>query len=169
MPDFDNARMWISLIVLTGLLLSIGVIVISEIGTGELSTNSTENLTVDGWTTSANFSISENDRAGFELDTGSVRVYNITGGGLYTASTDYIAYSSGTLSWVNSTDDTGDLNLTFTYKYSGTVESSTFENSTLSLSNFSRQLPTVGTVLGVLLIIIVVVILAGYMFSKKTY
>jgi len=61
--------------------------------------------------------------------------------------------------------DGQDINVTYTYQYYTDVGLA-IENATLGVTNLTKQLPTVGTVVGVSLIVAVVVLMFFY-FRKK--
>jgi predicted heme/steroid binding protein len=168
MVDIDRAKFWLSTIVIIGLLSAVGVIVIDAFGEDQLSTSSVSNETISGWTTSTNKTVSKYQVDSFLLLTSTVLVYNNSADAtLYTVNTDYIAYSDGTLSWLTASDEISDKNVSYSYNH-GNVVTATMDNSTKGLANFTKQLPTVGTVLGVMLIVLVITFMAMY-FGRKMY
>ena len=176
--ELENAQNWIGALVFLVILAAIGVLILHELQTTMKSTTSIENETFTSFTAGTPKTlVSGSDD--FPADLSIDRIQNATSGALYLENnTNFVVNSTYgelvILATIISEEGnnvevvaTTDFNVSYTYSH-GNTKTDVITNSTLGITNVTDQLPTVGIIVGVLLIIGAVVLIALY-FGRKDY
>lgn len=178
--DLDNAKTWIGSLILLIIIASIGAIIIVELIPSMKSSTIVNNQTLTGLTAGTPYQLvsGTND---FPADLSVTFLTNNTEGSHYSQnSTQWFVNSTYGQITILSTiiadnpigaagvETVANTNFNVTYTYSSeNIQTSILTNGTLTLRNVTKQIPTLGIIMGVLLIISAVVAMTVY-FGRKT-
>lgn len=171
----DEAKSIVMTVVLLIILAAIGVLVLKELMTDLKTSGTATNLAYTGAGTPND--LIETGNYDFPADIGGMACGNSSGAnetlnsGNWTLDSTYgtINFTVGTVSGdigVEAVNNVFSCNYTFT---TGNLKTDTITNATLGISNLTKQVPTFGIIIGILLIIGAVFLMALYFGKRSGY
>jgi len=151
-------------ILVLAIVLGMGAQITYKISDTMVASETISNETLTTLSITVNESVSCAVRSHFTFSEGSVMMTNTSGGIKYVVDTDYIAYSTGVISWLNVTD-AGDYNITYTCSYCNTSSCSVMENGSAGLGELAGWIPTIAIIIAAALIVGIVI---TYFVVKRT-
>lgn len=180
MVKIDEARTWIGAVVLLIIMAAIGVLIQSELYGSMKDSATTTNETTTSLTAGTPYSLVTGD-TDFPADLSVTKVTNETNGVPYPENASNWHYNTtlGSITILSTvcsdeagascSEDFSNTNFNVTYSYTpGAIKTDVLKNGTLSISNVTKQMPTIGIIMGVLLIIGAVMLIAKYFGSRYT-
>jgi len=149
------------LFIVIAITFGIGARITDDIGETMTDSENVLNETVSSLTTTTNYSVARlaTYNALFSLNTGSVQIQNCTNDEfIFVRDTDFIAYDTGVISWINTSDNTvGCFYVNYTCSYCNKTSCSATANGTEGLGELASWLPTIAIIIAAAIIIGIVV------------